>query len=69
MKSFLMLKKMKIKTMSKTITISEDTLKMLISMAREEGFKLASHIINDTSIKETSAKLADRIVESLEPKQ
>jgi hypothetical protein len=55
--------------MSKTIRIIEDTLKMLISMAHEEGFKLASHIINDTSIKETSAKIADRVVESLEPKK
>jgi hypothetical protein len=55
--------------MSKIIRISEDTLKVLISMAHEEGFKLAGHIINDTVIKEMSAKLADRIVESLEPKQ
>jgi hypothetical protein len=54
--------------MSKKIVISEDTLKMLISMAYEEGFKLASHIINDTNIKDSSIKIAERIIESLESK-
>jgi hypothetical protein len=54
--------------MSKKIVISEDTLKMLISVAYEEGFKLASHIINDTNIKDNSIKIAERIIGSLESK-
>ena len=52
--------------MSKKIVISEDTLKMIISMAYEEGYKLASHIINDTNIKDSSIKIAERIVTSME---
>jgi hypothetical protein len=55
--------------MSKTITISEDTLKMLISLAHEEGFKLAGTIITDMNIENISIKLANRVVESLEPKK
>ena len=37
-------------------------------MAYEAGFKLASHIINDTNIKDSSIKIAERIIESLESK-
>jgi hypothetical protein len=53
--------------MSKEIIISEETLKMLISMAHQEGYKLAHQTLSDLNIDTLSNKLADKIVENLEP--
>jgi len=53
--------------MSKEIIINEDTLKMLISMAHQEGYKLAHLTLSDLNVDTLSNKLADRIVENLEP--
>jgi hypothetical protein len=53
--------------MSKEIIINEDTLKMLISMAHQEGYKLAHQTLSDLNVDTLSNKLADRIVENLEP--
>ena len=53
--------------MKKEIIISEETLKMLISMAHQEGYKLAHQTLSDLRIDTLSNKLSDKIVESLEP--
>jgi (p)ppGpp synthase/HD superfamily hydrolase len=55
--------------MSKEITISEETLKMLISMAHQEGYKLAHQTLSDLNVDTLSNKVADKLVESLKPKQ
>jgi len=55
--------------MSKQITISEETLKMLISMAYQEGYKLAHQTLSDLNVDTLSNKLADKLVESLKPKE
>tara|TARA_B110000858_G_C17673881_1_gene413213 strand:- start:744 stop:941 length:198 start_codon:yes stop_codon:yes gene_type:complete len=64
-----MLIKNKTKMMSKQITISEETLKMLISMAHQEGYKLAHQTLSDLNVDTLSNKVADKLVESLKPKQ
>jgi|TARA_B110000908_G_scaffold103550_1_gene121933 (p)ppGpp synthase/HD superfamily hydrolase len=64
-----MLIKNKTKKMSKQITISEETLKMLISMAHQEGYKLAHQTLSDLNVDTLSNKVADKLVESLKPKQ
>jgi hypothetical protein len=53
--------------MSKEIIISEETLKMLISMAHQEGYKLAHQTLSDLNIENLSNKLADVMVQNTNP--
>ena len=53
--------------MSKEIIISEETLKMLISMAHQEGYKLAYQTLSDLNIENLSNKLADVMVQNTNP--
>jgi len=55
--------------MNKQITISEETLKMLISMVHQEGYKLAHQTLSDLDVNTLSWKLADKLVKSLKPKE
>ena len=52
--------------MSKAIVLKEDTLKMLLSMAHQEGYKLAHQTLSDLNVKSLSNRLADKMVKSLE---
>jgi hypothetical protein len=53
--------------MSKEVIISEETLKMLISMAHQEGYKLAHQTLSDLNIENLSNKLADVMVQNTNP--
>ena len=55
--------------MSKKVIISEETLKMLISMAYQEGYKVAYQTLYNLNVDTLSNKLADKLVESLKPKE
>lgn len=59
--------------MNEKIYIEKETLKMLISMAHQEGYKLAHQTFSDLNIDTLSwklgDKLVDKLVESLKPKE
>ena len=57
------------KKMSENIYIEKETLKMLISVAHQEGYKLAHQTLSNLDVNTLSNKLADKLVKSLKPKE